>query len=99
MISSQFRLLLFGFGYFMSEAGCAGVVAGVIANIAIYIAVFGFELGYLGPLWILPGLIGGPIGGIVGNSLNRTNPWRGIIGGALGVAIGFGCMYFALMSL
>jgi len=83
----------------MSEAGCTGVVAGVIVNIGIYIVVFGFELGYLGPLWILPGLVGGLAGGIVDNSLSRTSKWRGIIGGALGAAIGFGCMYLTLLLL
>lgn len=80
----------------MSEAGCTGVVVGVVVNIAIYIVLFGFELTYLGPLWLIPGLVGGLIGGIVGHRLNRTSRWRGLIGGALGSALAFGGMCFVL---
>jgi hypothetical protein len=82
----------------MSEAGCTGVVVGIIVNIAIYIIVIG-ELTYLGPLWFIPGIIGGLIGGIVGNRLNWTSKLRGMMGGALGAAIAFGCMYFGLLIL
>ncbi|MCB0166252.1 MAG: hypothetical protein KDI79_18625 [Anaerolineae bacterium] len=85
-------------GSFMSEAGCAGVVAGVVTNIVIYLVVIGFELTYLGPLWLLPGFIGGFIGGLAGHQLKRTSQWSGIIGGAVGTAIAFAGMGFILAN-
>lgn len=80
----------------MSEAGCAGVVAGVVTNIGIYLIVIGFELTYLGPLWLLPGVVGGLIGGMVGHRLNRTSQWSGLIGGVVGTVIAFVGMCFIL---
>lgn len=83
----------------MTEAGCLGIVAGIIANIGIYIAMFGFEVSYLGPLWLLPGVVGGLSGGIAGSHLIRPSKWGGIVGGALGTAVAFVGMYLALWLL
>jgi len=83
----------------MSDAGCAGVIAGLVANIGIYLVVIGFELTYLGSLWLLPGLVGGLIGGLVGHRLNRMSRWRGIIGGTIGTVVAFAGMSFVFWLL